>query len=65
MSEGKINKKITPHVLGHTTATIALQSGMPIEEISALLGHEKIDTTMIYAHTSVEALQAGHRRHIV
>lgn len=64
-SEGKINKKITPHVLRHTTATIALQSGMPIEEISMLLGHEKIDTTMIYAHTSVEALQAGHRRHIV
>lgn len=64
-SEGRINKKITPHVLRHTTATIALQSGMPIEEISMLLGHEKIDTTMIYAHTSVESLQTGHRRHIV
>ena len=44
---------------------IALQSGISIEEISMLLGHEKIDTTMIYAHTSVEALQVGHRHHIV
>lgn len=61
----KISKPITPHVLRHTTATTALQSGMPIEDISKLLGHESIDTTMIYAHTSLESVQAGHRKYIV
>ena len=60
-----IQKPVTPHVLRHTTATIALGSGMPIEEIQQLLGHEKIDTTLIYAHTSPESVQAGHRRHVV
>lgn len=64
-SSCKTNKTITPHVLRHTTATTALQSGMPIEDISKLLGHESIDTTMIYAKTSLENVQAGHRKHIV
>lgn len=61
----KTQKHVTPHILRHTTATMALQSGMPIEDISKLLGHEKIDTTMIYAHTSMESVQAGHRKHII
>lgn len=61
----KIEKPVTPHVLRHTTATIALQNGMPIEEISKLLGHEKIDTTMIYAHASTESVQAGHKKYII
>lgn len=64
-SSDKTNKHVTPHVLRHTTATMALQSGMPIEDISKLLGHERIDTTMIYAHTSMETVQAGHRKHVV
>lgn len=64
-SADKISKNVTPHVLRHTTATLALANGMPIEEISKLLGHEKIDTTMIYAHTSMESVQARHQRHII
>lgn len=60
-----ISKPVTPHVLRHTTATIALQSGMPIEEISKLLGHENISTTMIYAHASLESVRSGHQKHIV
>ena len=58
-------KHITPHVLRHTTATIALRSGMPITDISKLLGHEKIETTMIYAKSSIEDVQAGHKKYIV
>lgn len=64
-ASSRISKKVTPHVLRHTTATIALQNGMPIEEISKLLGHEKVDTTMIYAHTSTASVQAGHSRYVV
>lgn len=58
-------KKVTPHILRHTTATTALQSGMPIVDISKLLGHKSIDTTMIYAKTSLEDVQSGHRKHII
>ena len=64
-SSCKTDKTITPHVLRHTTATTALQSGMPIADISKLLGHEKIDTTMIYAESSLADVKAGHRKHIV
>lgn len=61
----EMQKHVTPHILRHTTATIALQNGMPIADISKLLGHEKIDTTMIYAHTCMESVQVGHRKYVV
>lgn len=60
-----ISKHVTPHVLRHTTATTAIQNGMPIEDISKLLGHSKIDTTMIYAHTSIEHVQLEHKKYII
>lgn len=61
----KIRKTVTPHVLRHTTATIALSNGMPIEEISRLLGHEKVDTTLIYAHVANSDVQNGHRKYVI
>ena len=60
-----VGKHITPHILRHTTATTALQSGMPIVDISKLLGHESIDTTMICVKTSVKDVRSGHKKHIV
>lgn len=62
---GITDKKVTPHVLRHTTATQALHSGMPINDIQALLGHSNVSTTMIYAHVSQSDVQAGHKRCIV
>lgn len=64
-TSGEMQLNVTPHILRHTTATIALQNGMPIADISKLLGHEKIETTMIYAHTSLDSVQAGHRKYVV
>lgn len=64
-TSSEMQKHVTPHILRHTTATLALQNGMPIADISKLLGHEKIDTTMIYAHTCMESVQAGHRKYVV
>ena len=60
-----LDKHITPHTLRHTTATVALKSGMPITDISRLLGHESIETTMIYAKTSVEDIRIGHGKYVV
>ena len=43
-----INRNLTSYVLRHTAATWLLRSGVPIEVIQAILGHSKIETTMIY-----------------
>lgn len=48
-------KKISPHVIRHTTATHLLQSGVDINTIRAWLGHVSIDTTSIYAETDLAA----------
>jgi len=45
----KIEKKVHPHLLRHTFATNALNSGMEITVIQRLLGHSEISTTQIYA----------------
>lgn len=60
-----VKKPISPHVFRHTTATNALQNGMPIEEISKLLGHEQIATTIVYAKVSTESVQSNHKKYVI
>lgn len=60
-----LQRTITPHVFRHTTATTALRNGMPIEDIRELLGHENIETTLVYARTSVERVRMNHQRYVV
>ena len=40
-----VKKKITPHILRHTWATLALRSNVPLDVIQSALGHDKITTT--------------------
>ena len=47
-----INKTIHPHQLRHSYATHLLNNGAPIDVIQSLLGHEKSETTRIYAQLS-------------
>lgn len=49
MKAAEINKPIHFHCARHTFATIAISSGIPIEVISKLLGHNDLKTTSIYA----------------
>lgn len=58
-------KHVTPHILRHTFASISIQNGMPVEDISRLLGHAQISTTMIYAETSMENIQNEHKRYVI
>ncbi|MEN1970620.1 tyrosine-type recombinase/integrase [Lentibacillus sp. N15] len=47
-----IKKMIHPHQLRHSYATHMVDNGAPLEVIQSLLGHEKSETTKIYAHLS-------------
>lgn len=53
---------VYPHKLRHTFATYGLRSGMPLPQLQALMGHEKPETTMIYAKLSNADLQHEHAR---
>lgn len=64
-NKSDLNKNITPHVLRHTTATTALTNGMPINEIQKILGHESVNTTMIYAKTDLGNVKADHKKYII
>lgn len=58
-------KKITPHTFRHTTATTAMKNGMPIQSIQIMLGHSRIDTTMIYAHTDESLVKYEHEKSVI
>ena len=60
-----VAKYVTPHIIRHTTATQAVNNGMPIEGVSKLLGHASIATTMIYARVSKESVQMQHNKCII
>jgi len=46
----------TPHRFRHTLATMLLERGVPIAQISKLMGHADISTTMIYTEVSSQSL---------
>ncbi len=46
----KIMKHVTPHTLRHAFATHAMRAGNDVRTIGELLGHESLETTMIYLH---------------
>lgn len=60
-----ITKRVTPHTLRHAFATHAMQAGNDPRTVQDLLGHESLETTMIYLHgdaaRGVSPLDAGPR----
>ena len=45
------------HIFRRSRATHLYQSGIPLEQISRMLGHSEIDTTKIYAKMSIEQMR--------
>lgn len=56
--------RVHPHKFRRTLATMAIDKGMPVEQVQKLLGHVKIDTTMHYAMVSQNNVKVSHRRFI-
>lgn len=61
----KLNIVLSPHIMRHTSATLALQSGMPIEQVQKMLGHSSVATTQIYAEISQDDLATSHKRYVI
>lgn len=57
-------QRVYPHKFRRTLATMAIDKGMPIEQLQQLLGHRKIDTTLQYAMVKQSNVKIAHRRYI-
>ena len=57
-------QRIFPHKFRRSTATRAIDKGMPIEQVQKLLGHSQIDTTMQYAIVSQNNVKSSHQKYI-
>lgn len=56
--------KVHPHKFRRTLATMAIDKGMPIEQLQKLLGHQRIDTTLQYAMVKQSNVKLAHRKYI-
>ena len=56
--------KVHPHKFRRTLATMAIDKGMPIEQLQRLLGHQRIDTTLQYAMVKQSNVKAAHKKYI-
>jgi integrase/recombinase XerC len=54
-------KKRSPHVLRHSFATAMLNHEAGLESVRRLLGHESLQTTQIYTHTTFEQLRRVYK----
>ena len=54
-------KKKSPHVLRHSFATAMLNHEAGLESVKKLLGHESLETTQIYTHTTFEQLKRVYK----
>lgn len=56
--------RVHPHKFRRTLATMAIDRGMPIEQLQKLLGHQKIDTTLQYAMVKQSNVKLAHKKFV-
>ena len=56
--------RVHPHKFRRTLATMAIDKGMPIEQVQHLLGHQNVDTTLQYAMVNQNNVKNSHRKYI-
>lgn len=57
--------KVSPHKMRHTLATVLLNQGAPLVAVQSILGHDKPETTQLYASLSGSARQQAYLRYFV
>ena len=60
-----IGRPVFPHLIRHSTASVSLNRGMSVAELQEMLGHSKIDTTMIYAKINSDSVKFSHKKYII
>lgn len=60
-----VTTHVTPHIFRHTTATTALDRGMSIVDVSRLLGHTRVETTMEYITTNSDSVKNNHKNYVI
>ena len=58
-----ISSDVSPHILRHSMSTHLLNAGMDITVLQQILGHEKIETTLVYAKISNERIENEFRKY--
>ena len=56
--------KVHPHKFRRTLATMAIDKGMPIEQVQHLLGHQNMDTTLRYAMVNQNNVKLSHQKYL-
>lgn len=58
-------ENVHPHRFRRTGATMALRAGMPLMEVSQILGHESVGTTQIYLDIDNQQLESTHEKYVI
>jgi len=61
----ELQAKVSPHKMRHTLATVLLNQGAPLVAVQSILGHEKPETTQLYASLSGAVRQQAYQRYFV
>ena len=56
-------ENVHPHRFRRTLATSLIDHGMAIQEVAAILGHDKVDTTMTYVYVDQKKVESAYRRY--
>ena len=57
-------ENVHPHRFRRTLATNLIGHGMPIQEVSRLLGHENLDTTMTYCYVDQKSVKSSYQKYL-